>query len=322
MTDNEFAPLFDELVQQDCYHLRTVPFVPDVISFVADAAYMPHAKSFMVNCRRQGSYRGDFCHIAPADTDTTDFERRGINVFRVPDGRWSYLVKFWAFAPYFRRWRRALAIDLDVLVQGPLEPLFVTMGARLPKIQADLEDGTIIGGLRQWDPQRDQHEAVFQAIERRFPHVNQRMFNAAFLFYDPSTIPDGTIEQLQTLADEFKVINPAAADQMVLNLLLWPQMELAGKDWICFMGMDYPCNRIPSDFRRWRGDEAPAILHYTGGHAPWIFKRALSPAEQQQLIAIGCLPEMGGYMNHRLGRVCHELYAENLAAFEQEFPIL
>ena len=31
MTDNEFAPLFEELVQQDCYRLRTVPFQPDVI---------------------------------------------------------------------------------------------------------------------------------------------------------------------------------------------------------------------------------------------------------------------------------------------------
>ena len=31
MTDNEFSPLFQELVEQDCYHLRTVPFQPDVV---------------------------------------------------------------------------------------------------------------------------------------------------------------------------------------------------------------------------------------------------------------------------------------------------
>lgn len=292
-----------------------------VITFVANSAYLPHAKSFMVNARRQGGWTGDFCMIAPGDQDCSDLERRGIFVYRVPGVNWSYLVKFQAFAPYFRRWKQALAIDLDVLVQGPLQPMFDALGARLPKIQADLEDGPIIGGLRLWDPQRDEHEAIFQDIERRFPHVKERMFNAAFLFYEPSAMPDDTIDRLQALADEFKAINPAAADQMVLNLLLWPQMELAGKDWICFFGCDRPQNRVPSEFRKWRGDEHPTIVHYCGAHAPWVVKRALEPHEKQQLIAIGCEQEMGGYSNDRLGVVCHELYARNLAAFDQEFPV-
>ena len=293
-----------------------------VISFVADAGYLNHAKAFMVNARRQGGWSGDFCMIAPGEHDCSDLERRGIFVHRVPGVSWSYLVKFQAFAPYFRRWKQALAIDLDVLVQGPLGPMFDALGVRLPKIQADLEDGPIIGGLRQWDPQRDEHEAIFQDIERRFPHVKERMFNAAFLFYEPAAMPDDTIERLQSLADEFKAINPAAADQMVLNLLLWPQMELAGKDWICFFGQDWPGNRVASEFRKWRGDEEPKILHYTGSMAPWIVKYPPTGAALQGLIDAGLPLETGGYQCHRLGRVCHELYAENLAAFEMEFPIL
>ena len=293
-----------------------------VISFVADAAYLPHAKSVMVNCRRQGGWQGDFCLISPGACDTSDIERRGIHVLHVPDGQWSYLVKFWAFSPFFRRWKRALAIDLDVMIQGQLEPLFQTLGARLPKIQADLEDGTIIAGLRHWDPQREQHEAIFQEIERRFPWAKERMFNAAFLFYEPAAMEDNMIEQLQWLAEEFAVINPAAADQMVLNLLLWPRMELAGKDWICFFGQDWPGNRVASEFRKWRGDEEPKILHYTGSMAPWIVKYPPTGAALQGLIDLGLPLEAGGYQCHRLGRVCHELYAENLAAFEKEFPIL
>jgi FkbM family methyltransferase len=31
MIDNEFVPLFQELVRQDCYRLRSVPFAPDVV---------------------------------------------------------------------------------------------------------------------------------------------------------------------------------------------------------------------------------------------------------------------------------------------------
>lgn len=294
----------------------------NVITFVANGPYLNHARAFMVNAKINGSYQGDFCHIAPADTPETDFQQRGIHVFTVPAHGWNYLLKFWAFAPYFRLWKRALAIDLDVMVQGPLEPLFQTLGARLPKIQADLEDGTIIGGLRYWDPKASEHEAVFQEIERRFPWATERMFNAAFLFYEPAAMEDDTIEQLQKLAEEFSVINPAAADQMVLNLLLWPRMELAGKDAICFFGCDMKPNRVPSEFRKWRGDEHPAILHYTSGHAPWIIKPALSEKEKQALIDINCVPEVGGYSNDRLGVVCHEHYASCLAAFDREFPLL
>lgn len=31
MSNNEFAPLFDEIVQQDCYRLRSLSFTPDVV---------------------------------------------------------------------------------------------------------------------------------------------------------------------------------------------------------------------------------------------------------------------------------------------------
>lgn len=31
MIENEFAPLFEEIVQQDCYRLRSLPFTPDVV---------------------------------------------------------------------------------------------------------------------------------------------------------------------------------------------------------------------------------------------------------------------------------------------------
>lgn len=293
----------------------------NVITFVANGPYLNHARAFMVNARREGGYLGDFCLITPSDTPEIDFEQRGIHVFRAPVQGWNYLMKFWAFDPYFRRWKRALAIDLDVIVQGPLEPLFETLGARLPKIQADLEDGTTINGLRYWDPKAAEHEAVFQEIERRFPWVKERMFNAAFLFYEPAAMEDDTVERLHALAAEFTVINPAAADQMVMNLLLWNRMELAGKDAICFFGHDWPKNRVASDFRKWRGDEAPAILHYCGSMAPWIVKEQPTGAALQGLLDLGLTPETGGYQCHRLGRVCHELYQTNLAVFETEFPI-
>ena len=293
-----------------------------VISFVADVSYLNHAKSVMVNCRRQGGWQGDFCLISPGACDTADIERRGIHVLHVADASWDFLVKFHAFTPYFRRWQQALCLDLDIMVQGPLQRVFDDLTPRLPAIMADLEDGPIMGGLKQFDPKADEHGAIFADIERRFPFVNQRMFNAAFLFYSPASMPDDTLDQLRALSNELAVINPQNADQMILNLLLWPRMQLAGKNSICFFGADWPCNRVASEFRQWRGDEEPVVLHYTRWLAPWIVKQQPTGAALQGLLDLGLTPETGGYQCHRLGRVCHELYQENLAAFEAEFPIL
>lgn len=295
-----------------------------VISFVADANYLPHAKAFMVNARRQGGWAGDFCLIAPGDQDCRDFERRGIFVYPVPGEQWDFLVKFHTFTPYFHRWKQALCLDLDILVQGPLQKVFDGLGPRLPKILADLEDGTCLGAFRHWDPDRDdlEHVRLYRELERRFPHVaSQRMFNAAFLFYEPASLPADTREQLLALYQEFAAINPTKADQMLLNLLLYDRMELAGKDYVCFFGMDWPGNRIASEFRKWRGDEEPVILHYTRWMAPWVVKYPPEGGALEGLRKMGLPEETGGYQCHRLGRICHELYAENLAAFEQEFPI-
>ena len=36
-----------------------------VIVILADDSYLPHAKSLMVNCVRQGNWKGDFCLMLP-----------------------------------------------------------------------------------------------------------------------------------------------------------------------------------------------------------------------------------------------------------------
>jgi hypothetical protein len=288
-----------------------------VILFVADDNYLDHAKSVMVNCRRQGEWTGNFCMISPAGCANSDFERRGIHVLRVPDEGWDFMVKFHAFTEYFHQWDQALCIDLDIIVQRNLHDAFDELAPRLPAILCAQEDGPILGGLKHWDATvgegPDAHPEVYEEIERRFPHVTQRMFNMGFIFYQPSSMPPETMSKLRELHAEFSKANPTNADQMLVNLLLYDKMEEAGKDACTFFGNDYPGNRVASEFRGWTGDEHPAILHYTRWYAPWIVKHICNTPEPNT--------EPGGYRNHRLGRLCHELYADNLAAFNEEFPI-
>ena len=276
-----------------------------VISFVADENYLPHAKSVMTNCRRQGGWQGDFCMISPGACDTSDMERRGVYVLRIPDPKWDFLTKLWFYTPFFRKWERMLAIDLDVMVQGPLQRVFDGLSPRLPKILMDMEDVSTLASLKQWDPLAEQHEARFAELLARFPHADKRSFNSAFAFFAPASIPEDTMQKCLDIHEEFKDINPSNADQMILNLLLYDRMELAGKDYICFFGCDYPQNRVFSEFRKWRGDEEPVMIHYTRWHAAWLDKT----------------PDAGGYEVFRLGRPAHEVYLENLVAFDTEFPL-
>ena len=296
-----------------------------VITFVADHNYLDHAKAFMVNCRRQGNWRGDFCAISPGSCHYADLEDRRIHVLHIPDKNWDFMVKFHAFTPFFHRWEQALCIDLDVLVQADLNVVFDQLADRLPAILCDQEDGTTLGCLHNWDKEVDQHADSYAKLEARFPHVNSRVFNAAFIFYAPASIREDTRDRLIALDAEFREINPSRADQMLLNLLLYDRMEYVGKDAVCFFGHDHPGGRVPSESRGWTGDEVPAVLHYSRWYAPWIIKQAwesewgMTP-EQLNDAENGIPPEMGGYRNQRLCRVCHELYAENLAAFDEEFP--
>ena len=281
----------------------------DAIVMVADEGYFDHARSVLVNCKRQGQWDGDYCIIAPASSNADDFTARGIDVFSVPDSDWTFMTKLWVFTDYFRKWDHVFCTDLDVMVQGPLRKVFDGLSPKCPSIMAHMEDLTTMHGLRYWTEQSGgvPNEAMLATLEQRYPHINERMYNMAFLFFAPESIPLDTRDKLLAIHEEFQELNPTAADQMIVNLLLFDQLEEAGKDYFEFFGNDDPGSRVFSEFRKWRGDEYPSVLHYTRWHAPWIVKQDLAPP-------------MGGYSNERLNRICHELYAENLAAFEAEFP--
>lgn len=290
----------------------------DVITMVADGNYMDHARSILVNCRKQGGWEGEFCVISPESCDVSDFVSRGIDVFRVPDSEWTFMTKFWTFTEYFHKWDRALCIDLDIMVQGPLQKVFDGLGPRLPKILCSIEDTSTLDGFVVWDKQSgegpDAHPEAYERLKQRYPHVTDRMYNAAFIFYEPRSMPTTTRDELLAVNEEFKILNPSNADQMIINLHLYDRLEEAGKDYYCFFGCDYPENQVYSEYRKWRGDEEPVLLHYTRWMAPWIVKHIChSPAPNT---------EPGGYRNHRLGVICHELYASNLAAFNETFPVI
>lgn len=284
-----------------------------VIALLADESYMPHAKSLMVNCVRQGNWKGGICLIVPEDWDVSDLESRGIFTARAPRGKVTMLGKWRIFSDYFHKWQRVLYLDCDIIVQGDLNKAVDGMSAKLPALLMDggtPGDGTILHNWEHFDNLNGEgvgaHPEVYERLKARFPHVDQVVFCADVMFFAPDTIPAGTEDKLYAVYEEFREACPGGNDQPVINLVLYDRMARTTKDYCCWFAFDYPENRVPSEANGWRGDEEPAILHYWNMYAPWLVKQEGA----------------GGHWNHRLGRVCHELYAENLAAFEETFPIL
>ncbi len=286
----------------------------DVIVIMADEKYIPHAMSLMVNCRRQGNWKGDFCFLAMNCDPPDDFESRGISVYRVPET--TMQAKFYIFAEYFQQWKRLLYIDCDSLVQGDLNIAFEGLSKKLPAIVCDggqqPEEGSVLKGWEYFDDnfgkgwKPDAHPELYEKLRARFTCLDKLTFCADIMFFSPETIPVGTVAALQTIQEEFAELNCGGHDQAMIVSLFYDRIVPMTKDYCCWFPFDEPSHRVAQ--RGWRGDEEPVILHYFSWFAPWIVKQDLDPP-------------MGAYFNYRLDRVCHELYAENLAAFDKEFPI-
>ena len=281
------------------------------ILIVADDNFLPHAKSLMVNCVRQGSWRGDFCLLCPQNCDTSSLESRGILVRKCPEPRWTYAIKFRMFDPWFNQWSRLLYLDCDVIVQRDLNDACEAMSARFPKILCDNSHTASVTIRKDWEhfdslfgtgPKT--HPEVYERMKQQFPFIDEGELACDVMFFDPNAVPQETVEQLNSVQESYKEANPGTADQPVINLALHGQLAPMGKDYCSWWAFDDVGSRVPSVECGWRGDEFPVIIHYWEMYAPWKIKT----------------PDAGAYANTRLERVCHELYAENLAKFEEVFP--
>lgn len=284
----------------------------NVILIVADDNFLPHAKSLMVNCRREGGWDGDFALIVPNNTDTRAVEGRGIHILRVPAR--GFLTKFHIFSEYFRKWSAALYLDCDVIVLSDLSPLiqqladYESLDDGHKPIIADAEDAPAwMVFERAAHGLPSERHGTFMQLVQEYQCVLEQFWNTSILLFDPRSIPAGTPERLQAVQDKYQLINnqeEEGTDQQIIHIVLYDHIRKVKRKLFCFWGLDEENARVASDTRGWTGDEIPIILHYARWHTPWIVKT----------------PEMDAYRNGRLDRVCHELYAENLAAFEEVFP--
>jgi hypothetical protein len=225
------------------------------------------------------------------------------------------IAKLELLSPYFRRWQRVLYMDCDCLVQNDLNRACDEMATRFPSILCDSSHATAgITVLANWQYFHKTYggdvgseQPLYQKLLARYPGISEQLILCtSAICFAPESIPDGTDDLLFSVVAEFERLNPGHIDQPVFATVLYDKMAGMGKDYCSWFAFDEPGNRVSNPAIGVRGDEFPAIIHYWGMYAPWLVKQEGA----------------GGHFNTRLGRVCHELYAENLAAFETVFPRL
>jgi len=278
-----------------------------LVVVASGGAYLQHGKALAVNCKLQGNWKGDFAWICNPEDDMSSIESRGFDVLRFPEKRCA--MKFRLFDPYFKKWNRLIFFDCDSLVQGDLNVACDRLSARFPAILCDgSQDNSILSDWEHFDrlggTGPDSHPEVYERLKAKWPSVTQPLFGSNAFCFDPRSIPHGTLESILSVQEEFKEANPGGYDQQVTSLVLYDQLERAGKDFFIWWAFDVPHNRVPSESRGWRGDEFPVAVHYWSCFAPWLEK----PDDNASRV------------NERLGRVCRDLYLENLAAFNTMFP--
>jgi len=265
-----------------------------VIILVSDQTYLPHCRSLFANCASQGKWTGDYAIILPPGLpEKADFERRGIFVLEDPEPR--HYRKFAVFDDEFaKRFDVCLYIDADVLVSKPLAPLIdeIEWGTVL----ADREPFDLMHMFTYWaEPEKLKTEPVLNVFRWLWSRYDPTyfQFNTSIMGWHPRTLPANL---RQDLLDIRKRIEPAhchiinGSDQSVANLALYGRFRPVRSRLFSYWEMEGP---------------ETIMVHCCSGLAPWLKKPQTSDAAWAP----------------KLGRLMYDVYHENLAAFEEMFPV-
>jgi len=258
---------------------------------VADEPYLPHAKSLLVNCRRQGQWDGECCLILPPSIDATDFTARGIHVLHNAEPK--HYRKFAIMDKFFSKWELMLYLDCDTMVQAPLAPLLYEL--EWGTLLADREPFNIRHAFTHWASEeqlkRPESIALLDELwDQSDPEAHQ--FNTGILLWHPGCMPERGQERLLALRDKLAPVNThciSGTDQPIFNLVYQGRFR-----------------QVRSTlFGYWRNVwDQSIVVHTVSFYAPWI-----KPPTNHQ-----------AYMNEKLGRPYHEVYQENLRLFDETFP--
>ena len=233
----------------------------DLLITLCDANFIPQAKQLFASAYFKAGWPGD-CLLLAQDLPAEErrwFEERGIIVFSPPPlaaaplGDRAYppiiLSKLYFFTPYFKRWRKLVFLDADIIINCSLDGLLRYGGFSAP-YAATLQ-------------LRDEFLSLPEqgASEKKYDW-DSRPFSAGVMVIETDLIKDETFGELQALYHRFRGCY-RFGEESVLNLYLyqrWQEISLAYNSTPWYLDSYY---KLPD--RR----SLAVIRHFVGRPKPW-----------------------------------------------------
>ena len=235
-----------------------------VLVAVANKRYIEPAKALFYGAFQTGRWRDDMV-LLPLDDVPPDqahwFTSRGVTVQRfksplpthgLPLAQAAQFHKLNVFRPFFKRWKRVIYLDCDILLLRDMTPLRC-----IPTHNSLLVDGEDwpTGLASQFSAAAD--PKLYQSLLTKFPHLSQPNFNTSSMVYETTLLEDTTFDTLASLLKEYLPILKNG-DQPVLNLHFhqrWRQL---------------PPGTI--GFFQAADSVDPIGLHFCNWNAPWTLR--------------------------------------------------
>ena len=192
----------------------------DLIVTLADANFIDQAKQLFSSVYFKAGWQGDYLLITHnlSSQDKAWFESRGIIVYDPPllsDESFSeksyppvLFSKFYLFTSYFKKWRKIVFLDADIIVQSSLDYL----------LQFDKISATKAITLRLKD-EFSKQKKLSHDFKRTY-NLKSTAFGTGVFVLDTDLIKEDTFTSIMTLHNQFKDICQYG-EESILNLYFY-----------------------------------------------------------------------------------------------------
>lgn len=187
---------------------------------LSDKNFINQAKQLFSSVYWNAGWKGDYMLLSQnvPEKDLIWFRERGILVkkckliYSKKEWRLHPLVfnKLYLFTTYFKRWKRVLFLDADIMVNASLNKLLKKKGFNAVK---DLPNPRIYGHFRK---KNSKNKKYFDKIEKKYD-LNSPAFNVGVMSFETDIIERNTFSELKDLLKKYHQIL-LLPEQAILNI--------------------------------------------------------------------------------------------------------
>jgi hypothetical protein len=232
---------------------------------LADRNFIAQAKQLFSSAYWNGGWRGDYLLLAHGDISDEElswFRSKNIIVFRCEPlgksaiGRKNHpavvLSKFYLFTSFFKKWRKIVFLDADIIVRASLERMVANGGFLAP-------NATGVNLKKEFSKKRNPE--IFRELRRNYP-LRGCSFNTGVFAFDGADIKDDTFQKILGLYGKFGALN-SYGEEGTFNLFFrrkWKMLPIVYNAYPQYMDDSYG---IKSEHLR------AVILHFVESEKPW-----------------------------------------------------